>query len=283
MGKAAADLSDESRPSEVARSAAVVDLTAQPSADEALRIAEEGLAHLSELTEINAKLEQAVAIKDHVLSMATHDMRNPIAAILGFTAVLRSQRGDPETVEIALAAIERQARRLDHLVDDLLSLTLIEGGNIVLSTSSVSLAPLAREVTADTPGAQSCVVDIADDVLVFADPDRVGQIIGNLLSNAVKYGREPIEVSAAGDEWVELRVRDHGPGVSPRHVERLFERFSPVSRSSARSRQGTGLGLAIVRALAEVQGGSVAYEPNLPTGACFVVCLPGRVGGSPAG
>ena len=274
-------MSDEAAP-ETSPAASLIDLTSEAATAEALRTSEaQRDEHLRELTAINARLEQAVAINEHVLAMATHDMRSPITSILGFVSVLRSSGHDEETKGVAIDAIERQTRRLAHLVDDLLSLTLIDGGNIVLATRSVALAPLARQIAADTPGAEDVSIDIDDDVLVFADPVRVGQIIGNLLTNAVKYGEDPIEISASGDEWVELRVRDHGRGVPRDHVAELFERFSSASRKSARDGRGTGLGLAIVRGLTEVQGGRVSYESGVPHGACFVVRLPGRARRAP--
>ena len=231
-----------------------------------------------ELITINRELEQAVAIKDHVLSMASHDMRNPITSILGFASVLRTVRDDPALVDTALDAIERQAMRLEHLVGDLLSLAVIDGGAVAIEPNQVPVAPLIAQVVSETPGGQSCRVDVAGDLTVWADPDRLVQILGNLLSNAVKYGAEPFEIVAAARDadWIEVHVCDGGPGVPPEHIDGLFERFSPASRNAARARRGTGLGLAIVRALAQMQGGDVRYEPRQPSGACFCVRLPAR-------
>jgi signal transduction histidine kinase len=232
---------------------------------------------IEELVRINRELERAVAIKDHVLSMASHDMRNPITSILGFASVLRSAPDDPALVETALDAIERQAMRLEHLVGDLLSLAVIDGGAVAIEPSEVRVAPLVVQVVSETPGGQACQVSVDDDLVVWADPDRLVQILGNLLSNAVKYGAEPYEIVARPDaDSIELRVSDGGPGVAAEHVDGLFERFSPASRGAASDRRGTGLGLAIVKALAQLQGGDAWYEPLQPTGASFGVRLPAR-------
>jgi len=106
-------------------------------------------------------------------------------------------------------------------------------------------------------------------------PYHVHQIISNLLTNSAKYGQPPVilECAPVGD-GVELRVRDQGPGVDPEFVPRMFERFSQASSGDTRTSAGFGLGLSITRDLAVANGGDLRYEPNLPTGACFIVRFP---------
>jgi signal transduction histidine kinase len=118
-------------------------------------------------------------------------------------------------------------------------------------------------------------VSCSPDLIVRVDPQDLGRILDNYLQNAFKYGEPPVRIEAArvGD-LVEVRFLDHGPGVPPQFVPRLFGRFARADTPATKSQKGTGLGLSIVRGLAEANGGSARYEPGVPDGSCFVVELP---------
>lgn len=252
--------------------ASIVDLTERHVAER------ERAEHIAELTALNDELESAVAVKDHFLATATHDMRTPLTAILGFVEILRGPNGLSAGQQAeALDTIARQARRLDHLVGDLLSVAVIDGGALDLDRSVVPLQAVIAEVIADAGFDVPVQLAVAPDLTVHVDRDRFVQILLNLVTNALRYGAAPVEVSAEVDggdpAWVTLRVRDTGPGVPEDFVARLFDRFSVANRAEARSVRGTGLGLAIVRALARAHGGDAWYEGDR-TGACFAVQLP---------
>jgi PAS domain S-box-containing protein len=245
------------------------DVTDRVAADESLRAA-------------TVELSKAVAMKNHVLATATHDMRNPLTSILGFVDVLqRDDIGDDDR-RVALHAIERQGRQLDALVGDLLSLSVVEGGELHLERAAVDLGPLVLETLGDLHAADATdvEVDVPPGTLVDADRQRVAQILGNLVTNARRYGGRHIIVSATavssdeeGGAWVDLRVRDDGPGVDPDVVARLFQPFS-AGRNGRAEGTSTGLGLSIVRAISRAHGGDAWLEAGDRPGASFVVRLP---------
>lgn len=250
---------------------AVADVTEERAA------AHEAARHLSELTELNAELEQAVSIKNRFLATATHDMRSPLTAIIGFANLLgRTDIDVPDDQRIGMIkAIERQGRRLEALVQDLLALSVIEGEAISVDPQVVALGPVLHQIAADAVLSTHVSVDVPDASVAFVDPLRLAQMITNLLHNAAKYGRDPITITATPEgDVVTIRVCDHGDGVDPEFVPHLFDRFSTASRAVDPGSRSTGLGLAIVRGLAQLHGGDVWYEPNEPSGACFVLRLP---------
>lgn len=249
---------------------AAADVTA---AREAERTAAE---HEAALRALNAELERAVLIKDRFLATATHDMRTPITAITGFTSLLlRADLGLSEQHLRMLEAIDRQGHRLDALVQDLLSIAVIDGGAITIKPQVVDLTEVLPQIVADAALPIEVSLDVASPALALVDPGRLAQMVTNLLQNAVKYGRPPLTLCHAVEgPWVTIRVCDCGDGVPAEFVPRLFDRFSTASRAVDPTLRSTGLGLAIVRGLANLHGGEVRYEPNEPTGACFSLRLP---------
>ncbi len=221
-----------------------------------------------------AQLEAADRVKSEFLAMASHELRTPLTSIQGFATTLQmrwphlSEQDKLDFIDV----IAEQGERLGRLVDDLLTMSRIEAGNLATHVQPTPLHDLASR-TVDQFGGRASA-RIPDDLHVLADPDHVEQIIVNYVGNAIKYGEEPITVEAeAVGEWVELRVRDSGAGVPKEFVPQLFERFTQASDPTRRRSSGTGLGLSIVRALAAAQEGEAWYEPNEPTGAVFAVRL----------
>ncbi len=247
---------------------ALTDVTAELAAHRAAR------RHMITQMALNADLEHSLSIRDRFLATATHDMRTPITAIVGFANLLR--RSDiPLTEEKRadmLEAIERQGHRLTSLVEDILSISVIDGGAVSVEPKVLDLSVELPQIVVDAGREADAVVDAAPGVLAFVDPLRLAQMVTNLLQNAVRYGAPPYEVSACSEgPWVVVRVCDNGAGVDPEFAPRLFERFATAHRGPGR---GTGLGLAIVQSLAELHGGEVWHEPHQPSGACFVLRLP---------
>lgn len=226
-----------------------------------------------------AELEQAAKIKDDFLSVVSHEFRTPLTVIRGTsstTLTFRRDELDDETLE-ALERIDRNADRLDGLVDDLLTSARLRSGTVEAEARDVPLREAAMLVAGDlglSLADGSLRVEVPPAAAVRVDPEHLTRILTNLLSNAVKYGAPPVIVETTGTErdTVELTVRDHGPGVPDAVRQRLFERFSSSNRPGPGAR-GVGLGLSIVRQLAELNGGAVRYDGS-SSGARFVVTLP---------
>jgi PAS domain S-box-containing protein len=240
--------------------------------------AEKELSRIAtELHAANQELRAADEMKSHFVAIASHELRTPLTAVLGFASTLLAHwdRIPEQERQSQVGMIERQARVLARLVDDLLTMSRIEGG--ALDTNPRPL--VVREYVYDLLVAVGCrddevAVEVDNDLRVLADPGHFRQIVTNYLTNALKYGRAPIRIEAAASNGtVEVRVRDQGEGVPRDFVPRLFERFAQAP-GVAEAHRGTGLGLSIVRGLARAQGGEAWYEPNEPRGACFGVRLP---------
>jgi signal transduction histidine kinase len=230
----------------------------------------------AELHAANEELRAADEMKSHFVAIASHELRTPLTAVLGFASTLLAHwdRIPEQERQSQVGMIDRQARVLARLVDDLLTMSRIEGGALDTNPRPV----VVRESVQDLLVAVGCddevSVDVDDHLRVLADPGHFRQIVTNYLTNALKYGRAPIRIEAAASNGtVEVRVRDQGEGVPQDFVPRLFERFAQAP-GVAEAHRGTGLGLSIVRGLARAQGGEAWYEPNEPRGACFGVRLP---------
>jgi signal transduction histidine kinase len=226
-------------------------------------------ATMEELKSLNQSLRDFVAI-------ASHDLRTPITVVSGYASLLAEQWdafADDDKRQFA-AAIDRSARSLQSLIDDLLTISTVEAGALDTHKAVVELHQVIREAMQSfQDSANEISVSVAEDMRVEADPGHLQRILINYLNNAIKYGAPPFEIDAKTmDPWIEIRVRDHGDGVPTDFIPRLFARFA---RSAAASgKPGTGLGLSIVRGLAQANGGDAWYEVNEPHGSCFVVRLP---------
>jgi signal transduction histidine kinase len=243
----------------------------------AQQLAEERTHQLAEVNEelgqLNDALRDANADKDAFLAAVSHELRTPLTVIGGFSDSLRRMRSDPELV-VFLDPIDRNVRRLDGLVSDLLTLASLDAGAVELFPEEVDLAELARVAPRELAGVEDdgVRIDAPAPVAVWADRRHVERILVNLLTNAVRHGAPPVDVHVGrrGDEAV-LVVRDHGPGLDPALLPDLFGRFVRGARTVQVS--GTGLGLAIVRELTDLNRGRVSYRDAQP-GACFEVRLP---------
>jgi two-component system phosphate regulon sensor histidine kinase PhoR len=229
-------------------------------------------------------------IRTEFVSNVSHELRTPVTAIataaetlLGGALDDRADAG--EFVEI----IERNARRLRRLVEDLLDLSKIEGKAYKLSPREEALEPLfvnTQKLVLDAANRRGIRVIIAAeaDVSAWIDRHALEQVLANLLDNAIKYAGERSAVTLRaqnqGDRAV-VTVSDSGAGIPPQHLERLFERFYRVDAGRSREVGGTGLGLAIVKHLVEAMGGAVAVQSELGHGTTFTIDLP-RIPPSPS-
>ena len=167
------------------------------------------------------------------------------------------------------------------LIDDILELTAIEGGNVPLRVEPVELRPIVNDVVSSLAGkasAQGITLAncVASGVVVRADIRRLEQMLTNLVDNGIKFNRERgnVTVSYDSDTRDKIIVEDNGEGIPGQHLERLFERFYRVDRARSRDMGGTGLGLAIVKHLALLHAGEVSVASELGKGTRFTIHLP---------
>lgn len=241
-----------------------------------------------QLQEASDRLVAEAHAKDSFLAVLSHELRTPLTAVLGWVRMLRSGRLDARASGRAIDVIERNAKRQAELIDELLHVSRIISGKVVLDVRPVWLVPIVdAAVDAFRPAAQLKGVRIdvildADAAPVSADPDRIGQVISNLVSNAIKFtpsgGRVEVRLSRA-ERDVQLTVMDSGVGISREFLPLVFERFRQAESAVTRIYGGLGLGLAIVHHLVELHGGTVsAASPGTGQGATFTVRLPALEG-----
>ncbi len=226
-----------------------------------------------ELQRKNRELQAAAELKSRFVSIVSHELRSPLSAILGFAALmdLDWEELDEEDKRNYVRSIERQSRRLNRLVEDLLMVSRLETGTVETRPSDFDLCEAIEQAISDLNVAVTKVV-CPPGTRVHADRDHVTQMLVNFLTNAVRYGAPPIRVEVQLEvEFVDLKVCDGGRGVEEGFLSRLFQ---PFARARGVKSAGSGLGLSIVRGLARANGGDSWYEPLEPHGACFVVRLP---------
>jgi signal transduction histidine kinase/CheY-like chemotaxis protein len=236
------------------------------------------------LVEARRQAELAASARDEFLAVVSHELRTPLNAILGWARIGQSGKLSAELLPRAFDTIERSARAQSTLIEDLLDISRIVSGKLRLSPRAIDLAPVV-DSAADTarPAAQAkdielqLLLDPACGV-VYADPDRMQQVVWNLLSNAIKFtpkgGRVQLRLFRHGSH-VRIEVRDTGAGLSPEQLPYLFERFWQADPNTQREKTGLGLGLSICKSLIELHGGSIrADSAGLGQGAVFAVDLP---------
>jgi PAS domain S-box-containing protein len=232
------------------------------------------LAVIRDVTRERTAEREAVAaraaMRDFVAT-ASHDLRSPLAAVLGFAQLLtdNSDQLGPERRQTCIDAIARGAQQAARLVDDLVTLSHIDAGAVPTRPEPVAVVDVARQAVEDA--AIDAAVDIADGVHAHVDPEHLRRILVNLLVNADRFGAPPVVVTArrAGVD-VEVRVEDGGPGVPGALVDRLF---TTSARSDESDRRGAGMGLRIVQGLAAANGGQAFYDGR--TGSCFGIVIAG--------
>jgi signal transduction histidine kinase/CheY-like chemotaxis protein len=229
--------------------------------------------------------EKALRAKDEFLSTVSHEIRNPLNAVLGWTRILIDRKEvEPEVLARALRVIDRNAAAQVRMIDDLLDVARIASGKLRLEMQTLDvLAVTLAAIDVVGPSAIAKQIELRTQLhpktpRVLGDPQRLQQIVWNLLSNAVKFtgpgGVVEVSVAPAG-RVVRLTVRDTGHGISPDFLPFVFERFRQSDASSARRHGGLGLGLALVRELVELHGGTVRAESaGEGHGATFTIDLP---------
>lgn len=235
-------------------------------------------------------LRRLESMRRDFVANVSHELRTPVTAVLSAAETLASGAlSDPVAGPKFLGVVQRNAERLRSLIDDLLDLSRIESKEFRLRVMEVDLAALFQQITlalrapAEARGVTLATV-IDGTKKIVSDPRAIEQVLTNLIENAVKYcpgARVTLSSKARADGGVEMSVSDTGPGIEPRHLERIFERFYRVDAGRSRELGGTGLGLSIVKHLVEALGGTVAITSTVGEGTTFTIELPSRDGSGP--
>lgn len=230
------------------------------------------------------RTERLELVRQEFLSNVSHELRTPLTSIIAFVETLESgATDDTESCQRFLSIIRKNASRMQGLIDDILELTAIEGGNVQLRVAAVELHELVEDVSA-TLAAKAAAQNVRlenrvdPEVTVYADARRLEQMLTNLIDNAIKFSREhgTVVISHESGTRDRILVQDNGDGISAQHLERVFERFYRIDRARSRDLGGTGLGLAIVKHIALLHGGEVTVTSELGKGSTFTIHLPKR-------
>ena len=253
---------------------------------------------LHDITELR-RLEN---IRKDFVANVSHELRTPLTSIKGYVeALIDGGKDDPETSMRFLDIILKQSDRLNLILEDLLQLSKIESGQVLLKREPLQISTVIERTLAmlkplaEKKGHRITSWVAPDLPLITGDEERLVQVLTNLIDNAIKYTPEHGTVTVAAHratsapppasstaEQVELTVTDTGIGIPEQDRPRVFERFYRVDKARSRELGGTGLGLAIVKHIVEGHGGQVWVEANIPTGSRFVVRLPVYQVASPA-
>ena len=230
-------------------------------------------------------LDAADRMRSDFVANASHELRTPLAAILGYVETLEDMNSEADAPmrQRFLSIIEREARRMQQLVIDLLSISRVEADRFRRPTTPLDLGMIVRSTAAHFHGGEEMRardIDIRLDAGPFpilGDEAQLGQLAHNVISNAMKYGRPgtPVTVELTREgRRVRLSVTDEGEGISPDHLPRLTERFYRVDEARSRSVGGTGLGLAIVKHITERHQGQLDIESEIGKGTRVSMTFP---------
>jgi signal transduction histidine kinase len=240
-----------------------------------------------EIADKSEELRLASQHKSQFLANMSHELRTPLNAILGYTELMVDGiYGDlPEKAAGVLERVQNNGKHLLALINDVLDLSKIEAGQLVLTLEDYALPDVVQSVVTATEALASTKglkmrADVAPGLpMGRGDARRLSQVLLNLVGNAVKFtdeGEVAIGARAENGSFV-LTVRDTGPGIAPEDQGKIFEEFQQVDSSNTRKKGGTGLGLAISKRIVEMHGGRVSVDSEVGHGATFRVSLPIRV------
>lgn len=234
-------------------------------------------------------VQDAVQMRRDFIANVSHELKTPLTALTGFIETLRGPaRDDVNVRDRFLEIMELEARRMNRLVRDLLSLSRVEGEERMRPTDMIDLGTLIEQTLVslkpviDGAGARTEVTGADTRVEVVGDADQLSQVLTNLIENAVKYGRDHVAISLSTTEYdasirgraARIEVADNGDGIDELHLPRLMERFYRVDGHRSREQGGTGLGLAIVKHIVNRHRGRVRVSSEIGVGSKFTVVLP---------
>jgi PAS domain S-box-containing protein len=236
------------------------------------------LEHALEIARSEA--ERHDAAKSEFMSRMSHELRTPLNSVIGFSQLLQMESSDPDVLRM-LGHINNSGQHLLNLIDEILDISRIESGRIIVTLRAVSLDDLVRDcvgIITLQASEHDIQIDVGDitDALVRADKQRLRQVLLNLLSNAIKYNLPKGHVNVTTEvtaDVVRISVADTGLGISPEMVERLFIPFDRLN-VEATGIEGTGLGLALSKNLTEAMGGTLTFDSTPGKGSIFTIQLP---------
>ncbi len=216
------------------------------------------------------------------LSNVAHELRTPLTYLKGYASVLHERMLAPEMVGKLTYIIHEQANRLEHLVDDLVTLSRLDEEQIKLKKEKMNIGDLLQKIVREmTPHGEKLgvkfTVKTPSPLYLKIDPQRFHQIIINLIDNALRYSKEEGTVTiiaAKKSKWTMIQVIDEGIGMSTDQLDRIWERFYRVEKSRSRHTGGSGLGLSIVQNLVHLHGGKIKVESGLDWGTTFTIHFP---------
>jgi signal transduction histidine kinase len=243
----------------------------------------------------NAELERQSKMKAEFISIAAHELRTPLTSIVGYLDLFSEGRFGELSPLISrpMASVRRNAHRLKRLVDDMLDVSRIDSGRMVLRRASVPLGEVVRDVVTEllplaNARKQTVITQIVRIEPIDADRDKLHQIAVNLVSNAIRYTPEQGEINITVDEaprdrypggWARLRVHDNGVGIAEEDRQRIFDPFlhaQPAKHHTSAGPDSAGLGLYIARGLIELHGGLITVDSRPGVFTEFTVLLPFR-------
>jgi len=265
------------------------DITSRKETEEELRKYRENLEEMvkertTELEIAKEKAESADRLKSAFLATMSHELRTPLNSIIGFTGILMKGIAGPLNDEQLkqLGMAKGSAQHLLELINDVLDISKIEAGQLVVSLSEFDFNKMIQKVTSSVePLAEKKKLDLKlaipnDETIINSDERRMSQVFLNLINNAIKFtdkGAVKIECSIS-EQRIITKVIDTGIGIKADDMAKLFKPFSQIDTGLTRNHDGTGLGLSICKKLVEKLGGTITVESKLGVGSTFTVTLP---------
>jgi signal transduction histidine kinase len=247
-----------------------------------LRVAKD----ITEKKRYERRLKELDKMKSDFVSNVSHELRTPLTSIKGSVDnMLDGLTGQLNEKQIRyLARIKSNADRLSRLINDLLDLSRIEAGRVEVRAATLPLNALAGEVAEQLkPLAAEKLIQIEvpasdPEVTVWADRDKVTQVLMNLIGNAIKFtpqnGKVTVAIEKNGDDYMRISIADNGPGIVQEEANKIFAKFYQVDNIDRQKPKGSGLGLAISKALVELHGGKIWVESAVGRGSTFYFTLP---------
>ena len=244
-----------------------------------------------DLAVANERLQELDRLKSDFVSNVSHELRTPLTAIKGAVDLVLREVTGPLTEKQThyLTRVRSNTQHLAGLINDLLDLSKIESGKTEMKSGRVSLVGLVHEaVETLRPVAAEKIITVEatisePSILVWADRDKINQVLMNLVGNAIKFtpahGRVRLSAFRNGNGSIQVSVSDTGPGIPPNEKEKIFDKFYQIAQAGDVKPKGTGLGLAICRALVELHGGKIWVEPEPSGGSIFYFTLPAAMVG----
>jgi two-component system phosphate regulon sensor histidine kinase PhoR len=230
------------------------------------------------------RLRQLENTRKEFVANVSHELRTPLTLIKGYVeTLLNGAKDDPSVAARFLMTIDKHADRLTFLIEDLLTISRLESGQVSINLQPTPLREVAARVVEDLAARAverqiTLVNQVPVDLQASADGDRLQQVFFNLVDNAIKYGRPAglvtVQAVRGSGKFIQVCVRDDGPGIPAEARDRVFERFYLVDKARSRDQGGTGLGLAIVKHIITAHGGKVWAENRPDAETRFIFVLP---------